>query len=111
MGQAAGSAVGPAPPEFCVRSVWTLLLACRRLHIRKPARRSTHVSAYPVTPARTSAPRRPGTLTAALVVTVLTAITSIVNGILIATGGTDLIKDIMVDSGVPASMLTDDSLE
>jgi hypothetical protein len=69
------------------------------------------VSAYPVTPERASAARRPGTLTAALVVTVLTAITSIVNGILIATGGTDLIKDIMVDSGVPASMLSDDSLE
>jgi hypothetical protein len=69
------------------------------------------VSAYPVTPERASAPRRPGTLTAAVVVTVLTAIASIVNGILIATGGSDLIKDILVDSGLPAEALSDENLE
>ncbi|MGH3759840.1 hypothetical protein [Actinophytocola sp.] len=68
------------------------------------------MSAYPVTPER-SAARRPGTLTAAIVVTVLTAIVSIVNGIMIATGGSDLIKDILVDSGLPAEALTDENLE
>jgi hypothetical protein len=68
------------------------------------------VSAYPVTPER-SAVRRPGTLTAAIVVTVLTAIASIVNGIMIATGGSDLIKDILTDSGLPADMVSDAMLE
>ncbi len=68
------------------------------------------MSANPVTPTRAAA-GRPGTLTAAMVVTVLTAIASIVNGILIATGGSDLIKDILVDSGVPAGALSDENLE
>jgi hypothetical protein len=77
--------------------------------VEKP-RENTHVSAYPVTPQR-SAARRPGTLTAALVITMLTAVASIVNGILIATGGRDLIKNILTDSGVPASALTDATLE
>jgi hypothetical protein len=68
------------------------------------------MSAYPVTPARTAA-RRPGTLTTAIVVSVLTAIASIVNGLMIATGGSDLIKDILADSGLPAEALTDANLE
>jgi hypothetical protein len=68
------------------------------------------VSAHPVTPER-SAVRRPGTLTAAVVVAILTAVASLVNGILIATGGSDLIKDILVDAGLPASAVTDANLE
>ncbi len=68
------------------------------------------MSAYPVTPER-SAARRPGTLTAAIVVTVLTAVASIVNGIMIATGGSDLIKDILTDAGLPADMVSDAMLE
>jgi hypothetical protein len=68
------------------------------------------VSAYPVTPER-SAARRPGTLTTAIVVTVLTAIASVVNGLIIATGGSDLIRDILADSGLPAEALTDANLE
>jgi hypothetical protein len=63
-----------------------------------------------VTPER-SAARRPGTLTAAIVVTVLTAVASIVNGIMIATGGSDLIKDILTDAGLPAEALSDANLE
>jgi hypothetical protein len=57
------------------------------------------------------APRRPGTLTTAVVLTVLTAIASVVNGILIATGGSDLIKDILADSGLPTEALSDANLE
>ena len=68
------------------------------------------MSAHPVTPER-SAVRRPGTLTAAVVVAILTAVASLVNGILIATGGSDLIKDILVDAGLPASAVTDANLE
>ncbi len=68
------------------------------------------MSAYPVTPERAAA-RRPGTLTAALVVTVLTAIASLVNGLVIATGGSDLIKDILTDAGLPAEALSDENLE
>jgi hypothetical protein len=63
-----------------------------------------------VTPER-SAARRPGTLTTAIVIAVLTAIASVVNGLLIATGGSDLIKDILADSGLPAEALTDANLE
>jgi len=68
------------------------------------------VSAYPVTPQRTAV-RRPGTLTTAIVLAVLTAIASIVNGLVIATGGSGLIKDILADSGLPAEALTDANLE
>lgn len=68
------------------------------------------MSAYPVTPER-SAARRPATLAAALVVSVLTALASIVNGIMIATGGSDLIKDILTDAGLPAEALSDANLE
>jgi hypothetical protein len=63
-----------------------------------------------VTPER-SAARRPGTLTTAIVIAVLTAIASVVNGLLIATGGSDLIKDILADAGLPAEALTDANLE
>jgi hypothetical protein len=71
------------------------------------------VSAYPVTPqaSQRQSPRRPGTLTTAIVLSALTAIASIVNGLIIATGGTDLIKNIMADSGLPAEALTDANLE
>lgn len=70
------------------------------------------MSAYPVTPApMPTAARRPGTLTAAIVVVVMAALAAIVNGIMIATGGSDLIKDILTDAGLPADMLTDENLE
>ncbi len=73
------------------------------------------MSAYPVTPPVTpqqqAAARRPGTLTTAIVFAVLTAVASIVNGIIIATGGSDLIKDILADAGLPAEALTDANLE
>jgi hypothetical protein len=68
------------------------------------------VSAYPVTQQR-AAVRRPGTLTTAIAFAVLTAIASIVNGLVIATGGSDLIKDILADAGLPAEALTDANLE
>lgn len=53
--------------------------------------------------------RRPGTLTAALAVTVVTAIAAVVNGIMISTGGLDLIKDIFAEAGLPG--LTDEDVE
>lgn len=56
--------------------------------------RTTDVSTYPTAPAqgqRTgTAPARPGTLTAALLITVLVGLAEIVNGIVILTGGMDL---------------------
>jgi hypothetical protein len=39
-------------------------------------------------------------LTAAIGVIVVTALAAIVNGVMIATGGTELIKDILVDAGL-----------
>ena len=53
--------------------------------------------------------RRPATLTAAVAVTVVTAIAAVVNGIMIATGGLDLIKDVFADAGLPG--LTDEDIE
>lgn len=71
------------------------------------------MSAYPVTPQtpQRSAARRPGTLTTTLVIAALTAVASLVNGIMIATGGRDLIKNILTDSGLPSEALTDANLE
>lgn len=43
-------------------------------------------------------------LVAAIGVIVVAALTSIVNGIMIATGGTDLIKDVLVQAGLPAGL-------
>lgn len=59
----------------------------------------------------TSTPvRRPGVLTAAISVIVATALAAIVNGVVIATGGPELVKDILEGSGVPAG-LSDADLE
>lgn len=68
------------------------------------------MSAHPVTPPR-SAVRRPGTLTAAVGVIAFAAIAAVANGIMIATGGSELIKDILTGAGLPADMLTDENLE
>lgn len=68
------------------------------------------MSAYPATPTQAVA-SRPGTLTAAIGVIIVTAIAAIANGIMIATGGADLIKDILVNAGVPAEAVTTDNLE
>jgi len=70
------------------------------------------VSAIPVTPTPTApAPaRRPGVLTAAIGVIVVTALAAVANGVLIATGGADLIKDVLVQAGLPAG-ISDADLE
>lgn len=57
----------------------------------------------------TATTRRPGTLMAAIAVTVVTAIAAVVNGIMIATGGVDLIKEILAEAGIPG--LTDEDIE
>ncbi|MGB3442412.1 MAG: hypothetical protein WBA97_27035 [Actinophytocola sp.] len=59
------------------------------------------MSAIPVTPTAPASARRPGVLVAAIGVTVVTALAAIVNGILIATGGKELVKDLLVQAGVP----------
>lgn len=43
-------------------------------------------------------------LVAAIGVIVVTALTSIINGIMIATGGTDLVRDLLVQAGMPVEM-------
>lgn len=68
------------------------------------------MSANPVTPTQAVA-SRPGTLTTAIGVAVLTAVAAMVNGIMIASGGADLISDILIDAGVPAEAVTTDNLE
>lgn len=68
------------------------------------------MSANPATAAQAVA-SRPGTLTTAIGAAVVAAIAAIVNGIMIATGGADLIKDILIDAGVPPEAVTTDNLE
>lgn len=48
--------------------------------------------------------KRPGVLTAAIGLAAIAAIAAVVNGIVIATGGTELIKDLLVEAGLPAGM-------
>jgi len=57
----------------------------------------------------TATTRRPATLTAAVAVAVVTAIAAVVNGIMIATGGLDLVKEIFAEAGMPG--LTDEDIE
>jgi hypothetical protein len=44
--------------------------------------------------------RRPGLLTAAISIVVVTALTSIVNGVMIATGGRELLKTVFEEAGL-----------
>ena len=68
------------------------------------------VSALPVTPSVDAPARRPGTLVAAIGVAVIAALASILNGIMIATGGTELVRDLLVKAGMPPEM-SDGDLE
>ncbi len=68
------------------------------------------MSAYPVTPTAPTATRRPGVLVAAIGIAIVTALASVVNGIMIATGGTDLVRDLLVQAGMPPEM-SDGDLE
>lgn len=68
------------------------------------------MSAISATPMAQANTKRPGVLVAAIGLAVVTALATIVNGIMIATGGTQLIKDILADSGVPIE-LSDADLE
>jgi hypothetical protein len=67
------------------------------------------VSAISATPARPVAVRRPGLLTATLSIVVLTALTAIANGVMIAIGGKDLIKQAFENAGLGG--LTDADLD
>ena len=67
------------------------------------------MSAIPATPTAPPATGRPGVLVAAIGVTVVTALAAIVNGVLIATGGKELVKDLLVQAGLPE--VTDSDLE
>lgn len=62
------------------------------------------MSAIPVTPTAPAPVRRPGMLVAAVGVVVVTALAAIVNGILIATGGKELVRDLLVQAGLPESV-------
>lgn len=68
------------------------------------------MSTIPATPTTSTPARRPGVLTAAIGVVVAAALAAIVNGIVIATGGPELVKDILEGAGLPAG-LTDGDLE
>lgn len=59
------------------------------------------MSAIPVTPTAPAPVRRPGVLVAAVGIGVVTALAAIVNGILIATGGKELVRDLLVQAGLP----------
>lgn len=67
------------------------------------------MSAIPATPTAPTATGRPGVLVAAIGVTVVTALAAIVNGVLIATGGKELVKDLLVQAGLPE--VSDSDLE
>jgi hypothetical protein len=71
------------------------------------------VSTYPTTPAYSgqaagAAPSMPGTLKAALGVTIVAALAAIVNGIMIMTGGTELAREIGAKA---VSILTGESTD
>lgn len=68
------------------------------------------MSALPETSSAPTATRRPGVLVAAIGVAVVAALASIVNGLMIATGGTDLVRDLLVQAGMPPEM-SDGDLE
>jgi hypothetical protein len=68
-------------------------------HFRCSARRI--VSAIPVTPTAQAPASRPGLLVAAVGVVVVTALSAIANGVLIATGGKELVRDLLVQAGLP----------
>jgi hypothetical protein len=54
------------------------------------------VSTYPTTPARTAPAKKPGTLTAAIVLAVVSGIAAIANGAMMLAGGAQLAKDLVV---------------
>jgi hypothetical protein len=72
------------------------------------------VSNYPDMAARTAPARparRPGTLTTAIVFTVLAGVAAIFNGVLIITGGRELIKELLTSSaGLPEGSFTEEDL-
>jgi hypothetical protein len=57
------------------------------------------ISATPTAPAAAVA-RRPGLLTAAIGIVVVTALAAIANGVIIATGGKELIKELLENAGL-----------
>ncbi len=68
------------------------------------------MSAIPAAPtAQPVTTSRPGVLVAAVGVAVVTALAAIVNGVLIATGGKELVKDLLVQAGLPE--VSDSDLE
>lgn len=70
------------------------------------------MSSYPETSARPASAnpvRRPGTLTTTMVFAILTAVAAIGNGIVILTGGKQLILDAVAgDAGLPAGIFTEE---
>jgi hypothetical protein len=67
------------------------------------------VSALPAVPTAQAATGRPRVLVAAIGFAVVTALAAIVNGVLIATGGKELVKDLLVQAGLPE--VSDSDLE
>lgn len=58
------------------------------------------MSAISATPAAPVAVRRPGLLTATIGIVVVTALAAIANGVMIATGGKELIKELLENAGL-----------
>ncbi|TDV54114.1 hypothetical protein [Actinophytocola oryzae] len=58
------------------------------------------MSAISAGPSTSTAVRRPGLLTAALGIVVVTALAAIANGVMIATGGKELIKELLENAGL-----------
>lgn len=58
------------------------------------------MSAISATPAATPAVRRPGLLNASIIIVVLTALAAIVNGVMIATGGKELLTQALENAGL-----------
>jgi hypothetical protein len=67
------------------------------------------VSAISATPTSTAAVRRPGMVTAAIAIVVVTALAAIANGVIIATGGKELLKQALENAGLGG--LTDADLD
>lgn len=67
------------------------------------------MSAIPATPTAPAATGRPGVLVTAVSIAVVAALAAIVNGVLIATGGKELVKDLLVQAGLPE--VSDSDLE
>jgi hypothetical protein len=69
------------------------------------------VSAISATPTAVGGPvRRPGLLTAAIGIVVVTALAAIANGVIIATGGKELVKELLEDAA-GVGQLTDADVE